>query len=332
MDPRSEVLLRQRELFAGRVLLAGPPADDLLGQLPEALTWNWHAGHQQRLQARFAGRNSYGTEVPEIEFDHAVLFLPKSRELTEYLLNALAARLHGGTLYLVGEKRAGVERAARQLAGFGRARKLDSARHCQLWQVMVEQAPAAPELDALAHHFTLELADGPLQVISLPGVFSHGRLDVGSALLLEHLDDLPSGRVLDFGCGAGILGATLKRRYPQSNLLLLDVDAFAIESSRRTLAANGLEAEVIAGDGIDAAPRHLAAIVSNPPFHQGVHTSYRASEALIERAAEHLVSGGELRLVANAFLRYPPLVEQHLGPCHTLAERDGFRIYRAVRP
>jgi len=331
MDPRSEVLLRQAELFQGRLLLAGLPADDLLGQLPAASGWSWHAGELQTLERRFSGRCSFGVAPPPGEFDAAVLFLPKSRELTDYLLQALATRLAGRPLYLVGEKRAGIERAAKQLARLGRARKLDSARHCQLWQVEIEQAPAAPQLDALAHHFTLELEDGPLQVISLPGVFSHGRLDVGSALLLEHLDNLPSGRVLDFGCGAGILGATLKRRYPQSELVLLDVDAFAVESSRRTLAANGLEAEVIAGDGIDAAPRQLTAIVSNPPFHQGVHTSYQASETLIERASEHLVSGGELRLVANAFLRYPPLIERHLGTCHTLAERNGFRIYRAVR-
>lgn len=331
MDPRSEVLLRQAELFQGRLLLAGLPADDLLGQLPAASGWSWHAGELQTLERRFSGRCSFGVAPPPGEFDAAVLFLPKSRELTDYLLQALATRLAGRPLYLVGEKRAGVERAAKQLARLGRARKLDSARHCQLWQVEIEQAPAAPQLDALAHHFTLELEDGPLQVISLPGVFSHGRLDVGSALLLEHLDNLPSGRVLDFGCGAGILGATLKRRYPQSELVLLDVDAFAVESSRRTLAANGLEAEVIAGDGIDAAPRQLTAIVSNPPFHQGVHTSYQASETLIERASEHLVSGGELRLVANAFLRYPPLIEQHLGACQTIIERNGFRIYRAVR-
>ncbi|MCW8154751.1 methyltransferase domain-containing protein [Stutzerimonas stutzeri] len=331
MDPRSEVLLRQAELFQGRLLLAGLPADDLLGQLPAASGWSWHAGELQTLERRFSGRCSFGVAPPPGEFDAAVLFLPKSRELTDYLLQALATRLAGRPLYLVGEKRAGVERAAKQLARLGRARKLDSARHCQLWQVEIEQAPASPQLDALAHHFTLELEDGPLQVISLPGVFSHGRLDVGSALLLEHLDNLPSGRVLDFGCGAGILGATLKRRYPQSELVLLDVDAFAVESSRRTLAANGLEAEVIAGDGIDAAPRQLTAIVSNPPFHQGVHTSYQASETLIERASEHLVSGGELRLVANAFLRYPPLIEQHLGACQTIIERNGFRIYRAVR-
>ncbi len=330
MDPRSEVLLRQAELFQGRLLLAGLPADDLLGRLPGAVGWSWHAGEQQLLNKRFSGRCSFGVAPPPGEYAAAVLFLPKSRELTDYVLQALAAQLAGRPLYLVGEKRAGVERAAKQLASLGRARKLDSARHCQLWQGEIEQAPAVPDLDALAHQFTLELDDGPLQVISLPGVFSHGRLDVGSALLLQHLDNLPSGRVLDFGCGAGVIGATLKRRYPQSELVLLDVDAFAVESSRRTLAANGLEAEVIAGDGIDAAPRQLAAIISNPPFHQGVHTNYQASETLIERAAEHLSSGGELRLVANAFLRYPPLIEQHLGACQTVVERNGFRIYRAI--
>ncbi|MGE6530686.1 methyltransferase [Pseudomonas sp. NPDC077382] len=329
MDPRSEVLLRQAELFSGGLLLAGLPADDLLGQLPGALGWSWHAGAQQRMQARFAGRCTFGVEPPTALFDAAVLFLPKSRELTDYLLSALAARLSGRLLYLVGEKRAGIERAAKQLAPFGEACKLDSARHCQLWQVKVQNSPPAPELRTLAQHFELTLTDGPLQIVSLPGVFSHGRLDRGTAMLLEQLDGLPAGRLLDFGCGAGIIGASLKRRYPDSEVLLLDVDAFAVESSRMTLAANGLEAQVIAGDGIDAAPQDCAAIISNPPFHQGVHTHYEASEALLQRAAGHLRPGGELRLVANAFLKYPPLIETHLGRCETLVSADGFRIYRA---
>jgi len=112
---------------------------------------------------------------------------------------------------------------------------------------------------------------------------------------------------------------------------MLDVDAFAVASSRLTLAANGLEAEVLAGDGIDAAPGDLAAILSNPPFHDGVHTDYQATEQLLRQAARHLKPGGELRLVANSFLKYQPLIEQHLGPCQTLAEAQGFRIYRAKR-
>jgi 16S rRNA (guanine1207-N2)-methyltransferase len=331
MDPRSEVLLRQTELFGGDLLLAGLPADDLLGQLPRAIGWSWHAGEHQALQARFAGRCSFGVEPPASTCDAAVLFLPKSRELTDYLLNALAASLPGRLLYLVGEKRAGIERAARQLAPFGEARKLDSARHCQLWQVKVTNSPPTPELQNLAQRFELKLADGTLHVISLPGVFSHGRLDRGTALLLEQLDGLPAGRLLDFGCGAGIIGASLKRRYPDSEVVLLDVDAFAVESSRMTLAANDLDAKVVAGDGIDAAPEGCAAIISNPPFHQGVHTHYEASETLLQRAASHLRPGGELRLVANAFLKYPPLIEAHLGRCETLVHADGFRIYRAQR-
>ncbi len=331
MDPRSEVLLRQAELFSGNLLLAGLPADDLLGRLPDAAGWSWHAGDHQNMQARFGGRCTFDVEPPAAAFDAAVLFLPKSRELTEYLLNALAARLPGGLLYLVGEKRAGVERAARQLAPLGEARKLDSARHCQLWQVRVTNAPELPDLEQLAQRFELELTDGPLQIVSLPGVFSHGRLDRGTALLLDRLEGLPPGRLLDFGCGAGIIGATLKRRYPDSEVVMLDVDAFAVESSRTTLAANQLQAKVIAGDGIDAAPGDCTAIVSNPPFHQGIHTHYEASEALLQRAATHLRPGGELRLVANAFLKYPPLIEAHLGGCETLISAEGFRIYRAQR-
>lgn len=329
MDPRSEVLLRQPELFQGQVLLAGLPADDLLGKLPAARGWSWHAGEQAGLEQRFAGRSEFGTTAPASPFASAVLFLPKSRELTDYLLDSLAARLPGALLYLVGEKRAGIERAAKQLQRFGKPRKLDSARHCQLWQVQVDNAPAVPQLEQLAERISLPLSDGPLTVISLPGVFSHGRLDRGTALLLEHLDKLPTGHLLDFGCGAGILGSVLKRRYPQSRLTLLDVDAFALAASRLTLAANGLEAEVLASDGIHGAPGGLSAIISNPPFHSGVHTSYTASETLLREAARHLLPGGELRIVANSFLRYPPLIEEHLGTCQALAEAEGFRIYRA---
>ena len=331
MDPRSEVLLRQAELFQGEVLLAGLPADDLLGRLPGAHGWCWHAGDQAALEARFPGRSHFGVNVPERAFDTAVVFLPKAKDLTDYILNAVASRLAGREVYLVGEKRSGIEGASKQLNPFGKPRKLDSARHCQLWQVTVAEAPQAKSLESLAQIYELPLAEGPLKIVSLPGVFSHGRLDRGSALLLEHLDKLPSGHLLDFGCGAGVLGAAVKRRYPHNTVTLLDVDAFAAASSRLTLAANGLEAEVLTGDGIDAAPTGLNAILSNPPFHTGVHTDYQATEDLLRKAARHLKNGGELRLVANSFLKYQPLIEEHLGVCAIKAEGQGFRIYRAKR-
>ncbi|MGO2286205.1 class I SAM-dependent methyltransferase [Pseudomonas lundensis] len=331
MDPRSEVLLRQPDYFQGEVLLVGLPPDDVLGRLPNAHGWCWHAGDQAALEARFAGRVHFGVDVPARAFDTAVVYLPKSKELSDYVLKAVAARQPNADVFLVGEKKGGIEGASKQLIPFGKPRKLDSARHCQLWQVTVVNAPQAPVLADLAQHYELALEEGPLNVVSLPGVFSHGRLDRGSALLLEHLDKLPSGHVLDFGCGAGVLGAAVKRRYPHNSVTLLDVDAFATASSRLTLAANGLDAEVICADGIDAAPMELNTILSNPPFHVGVHTDYHATENLLQKAVKHLKKGGELRIVANSFLRYQPLIEEQFGACTVKTEGQGFRIYSAKR-
>lgn len=326
MNPASQVLLRQAELFDGKVLIAGAPADQLLSQLPQAHAWCWLQDDFHQLQQRYAQRVTISTSMPAGEFSAGIVFLPKSRELTAYLLQSLASKLIGRPLYLVGEKRAGIEGASKLLEQFGTYHKLDSARHCQLWQCQVQQAVQRPLPD-----WQQSFALPELQIISLPGVFSHGRLDLGTRLLLEHLDGLPSGHWLDFGCGAGVIGASLKQQFPQAQLSLLDVDAFATHSSKLTLAANQLEAEVILGRGIEDAPDGLAAIISNPPFHQGIKTSYQATEQLLCQARQHLRHGGELRIVANSFLKYTPLIEQHLGPCRILAERDGFRVYSARR-
>lgn len=327
MDPRSQVLLRQAELFDGSILLAGAPADALLAELPHAQAWSWLADDYQQLARNFPERVHTGIVPPKLAYTSAVLFLPKSRELAAYLMQALASQINGGTLFLVGEKRSGIEGAAKQLAQLGQTYKVDSARHSQLWQCHIEQAPPQPNPEDGQQTFNC----AGLTIHSLPGVFSHGRLDKGTALLLEHLEGLPAGHWLDFGCGAGVVGTYLKQHYPKAQLTLFDVDAFAVRSSELSLAANQLEAGVVFGAGIEDAPHELSAIITNPPFHQGVHTNYQATEQLIQQAAAHLRPGGELRLVANSFLKYQPLIEAHLGPCKLLAERNGFRVYSARR-
>lgn len=327
MDPRSQVLLRQSELFGGAVLFVGAPADALLSEFPAAHAWSWMADDLRHLESAYPGRTHSGLTAPTYDFSAAVVFLPKSRELTQYLLHTVVTGSQGKPVFLVGEKRAGIESAAKLLTHFGPTYKLDSARHCQLWQCNVEQPVNERPLTEWQQRFSCN----DLDIISLPGVFSHGRLDKGTALLLDHLDNLPTGHWLDFGCGAGVIGATLKKHTPSAEVSMLDVDGFAIQSSQLTLAANKLEAQLIHGVGIQSAPHDLSAIITNPPFHQGVHTHYQATEQLIRDAAKYLRPNGELRMVANSFLKYPPLLEQHLGPCTLLAERNGFSVYSVRR-
>lgn len=328
MDARSEVLLRQRHCFAGNTLLAGLPVDTLLSELPNATGWSWLINDYQQLSHSYSPRLHFGIQAPNQTFDNAVLFLPKSKELTEYLLQALSSILKvKGNLYLVGEKKAGIERAAKQLNSYNKASKLDSARHCQLWQTVIECPAPHPKPEDCYQSYQVN----GLTIKSLAGVFSHGKLDIGTQLLIQYLDNIPSGKILDFGCGAGVIGCLLKQRYSGSTVYLQDIDAFAIASAEETLRTNKLQAELITANGITHSPNQLNAIISNPPFHQGIQTDYNTTEQLLEQAIEHLVVGGELRLVANSFLRYQPIIEHAFGHCNILAEANGFRVYSAIK-
>ncbi|WP_372613976.1 class I SAM-dependent methyltransferase, partial [Halomonas sp.] len=112
----------------------------------------------------------------------------------------------------------------------------------------------------------------------------------------------------------------------------VDVNAFAVEATRRTLAANGLSAEVLASDVYSAlGERRFSVIVSNPPFHQERAIDYGPAGRLITEAPDHLAPGGQLLLVANAFLPYPDMLTRAFGGFEILAEDRRFRVYRAVR-
>lgn len=326
MDPRSEVLLRQLEHFTDDILLVGITYDGLLNKLPFSHAWVWLADQAQILSHQYKERIHFSTLPPVNKYKAGVLFLPKSKELTYYLLQALASCLTSwGSLYLVGEKKAGIESVAKYLTNFGKTVKIDSARHCQLWQCQLTHPISKPKLLDFAQTYKVL----NLTITSLAGVFSHGRLDKGTKLLIKYLDDLPIGNVLDFGCGSGVLGCCLKQQYPNATLYFQDTDAFAIASTELTIQKNNLIATTLLKNGIDNSPTELAAIVSNPPFHQGIQTNYQATEELITKASYHLTRGGELRLVANSFLKYQPLIENSFGNCKVIAEADGFKIYSA---
>jgi len=332
MDPRSEVVIRQHEYLSGRILLVNAPTDDLLSNLEKDITpclWTWNYNEFQYFQSQQANVH-FGVDLPEADFDQAIIFVPKSKELLNYILHNVVSRLSlGSSIFLVGEKKAGVERAAKQLQPYGKALKLDSARHCQMWQLTIESTVTAKTLADWAQQYTVATPRGDLTICALPGVFSQNRLDLGTAVLLPFLSQVTSGKIADFGCGAGVISAYLAKLNPKNRIFAMDVDAFALASTRMTFEKNDLapeQLEITAVTGIEDAPLFLHAIVSNPPFHQGIHTDYNASESLCKTSRRHLKSGGELWIVANRFLNYPLLIEQNFGQCTTKADQQGFKV------
>lgn len=332
MVPQSEVVIRQHNFLKGRILLVNAPTDDLTTQLDkniQASVWTWNYNdflffQNQNIPVHF------GTDIPEAEYDQVIVFVPKAKELLNYLLHSVVLKLGlGGSIFLVGEKKGGVERAAKQLVPFGKCVKLDSARHCQMWQLIIDQTPTPRSLENWAQQYTIQTPNGELQIYALPGVFSQNKLDIGTAVFLPYLNRVSSGKIADFGCGAGIISAYLAKLNPKNRIFALDVDAFALASTRLTFEKNNLspeQLEIKAVTGIEDAPLFLHAIVSNPPFHQGIYTDYNASENLCKTSRRHLKSGGELWIVANRFLKYPTLIEQNFGQCETLTDQQGFKV------
>jgi len=350
----SQLLLRNiNRLQGAHILVVNYPDDPFLFSLRASLPaativgFNHNYAPHQSLQHTYIAASLNAEDLifaplyqaPDRPYDVAIVFLPKSRALIELTLTMTAANLQpGAKLFLVGENDAGIRSQRAVLEKLiGPARSVDSARHCVLLQATLALAAPSINLDDWATAYPLEARHQPLTVVSLPGVFSHGRLDEGTQLLLETLDvpnvgSATGAHVLDFGCGAGVIGAVIKQTWPASKVELTDANALALEATRRTLLANNLPIEAITPSNIFSNIQGAyTQIVSNPPFHTGVKTDYAIVSAFLKAATQHLEKGGSLRIVANQFLKYQPLIEFYIGPCRVVAENERYRIYEGTR-
>jgi 16S rRNA (guanine1207-N2)-methyltransferase len=143
-------------------------------------------------------------------------------------------------------------------------------------------------------------------------------------------------RVLDLGCGTGLAGLAAARRAVDGEVVLVDTDVRAVESARRTLAANGIaNGEALLSDcGSAVLPRdpgqRFDVVITNPPFHQGVGVDYEVACQFVRDAARVLRRGGRLFLVANRFLRYGDLIQETFGDLATAYADNRYHVLTAV--
>ncbi|WP_299019005.1 16S rRNA (guanine(1207)-N(2))-methyltransferase RsmC [uncultured Photobacterium sp.] len=333
----SQVIARQLEFFENRkVLVVGELSDSYpleLAQVAQSVAvFTTNYGYHRSMSRHSQIQSYFGAELTaDADIDMILLYWPKAKAEAEYLLAMLLAKFGPQTeVCIVGENRSGVRSAEKMFQAYGPLTKYDSARRCSFyWGRCDHQAPAF-DINSWFRSYPIEVAGTELTIRSLPGVFSHGEFDKGSELLLKTLPAL-HGRVLDFGCGAGVIGAVMKTKNPDITLELCDISALAIESARETFKANNLEATFTATNVYTALEGPYNYLISNPPFHAGLKTFYAATEDFIAQAPSYLKPEGQLIIVANSFLRYPPLIEASLGSCEMAASTNKFNIYAAKK-
>jgi 16S rRNA (guanine1207-N2)-methyltransferase len=280
-----------------------------------------------------------GHAVQGHTFDAVLALLPKGRAVWEQtILDAAALLRVDGRLYLAGANKSGAKSAAKYASRIlGDVQVLGYKGGCRIFQATKTRDDPIPQSDYYAWQtIDTQVGDEHFVYATKPGLFSWEHLDTGTRLLMEALHAHPlrqEGRVLDLGCGSGVLTLLAARQARNGTVIGVDVDCRAVEATRRTLEMNRVSnARVQFSDCTEAVEgQTFTAVVTNPPFHQERDTTYAIAEQIIRAAARVLCAHGQLYLVANSFLGYAPIIEREFGQADLLCETKSYKVWHATR-
>ncbi len=197
-----------------------------------------------------------------------------------------------------------------------------------------------PETAHDRRRITVQIGNLTLEFNTDSGVFAKNRLDFGTKLLTDTVyadyrtnDSQPHGRLLDLGCGYGVVGITFKRLYPALEVVMTDINERAVELARLNAAANQTRyVDIRQGDGFAAIDQQekFDLIVTNPPVRAGKKTVY----AFFDGSFKHLKPGGRLYVVLQNKQGAPSArqyLKQLFGNCDDIERKAGYHIFRCVR-
>ncbi|MEE4542977.1 methyltransferase [Streptomyces sp. V4-01] len=279
-------------------------------------------------------------DTPPERVDVLVVRVPKSLALLEDQLHRIAPALHRDTLVvgagMVAEIHTSTLRLFERIVGPTRTSL--AVRKARL--ILSTPAPGtARGRNPWPLTYTLPDGIGAMSgrgVTNHAGVFCADRLDIGTRFLLQHLPQRQGhDRVVDLGCGNGIVGTAAALANPDSDVLFVDESHQAVASAEATFRENAgaaAKAEFLVGDALTAVPAQSADLVlNNPPFHSHRATSDATARRMFGTARAALRPGGELWVIGNRHLGYHLRLRRLFGGCDVIASDPKFVVLRAVR-
>lgn len=281
---------------------------------------------------------------PELQAacEQVIMVLPKGRRLARRWL-ALAARalaVHG-QFFLAGANDLGIQTVLKDATFIGPSVLLAYKGGSRVARFQFQPQASARPAEWLSEPgiapgswtpVPVCLAGRQCELAGLPGAFAYDRLDEGTRRLLEALDDLSGQRVVDVGCGIGLLGLAAALQ-GAAQVDLVDVDLLGLACARENCRRLGLSAvTVLPGDALSAVmDRRYTRVLTNPPFHAGRQVDLRAALAFIQQSWQVLEPGGQLWLVANSFLRYQDILARYFQKVERAAGDARYSIWKATR-
>lgn len=158
--------------------------------------------------------------------------------------------------------------------------------------------------------------------------FSPGKIDAGTLAMLSCIDFEPGQRVLDLGCGYGVIGITAARLIGADGIYMVDIDPEAVLYSRKNAERNGVgDVHIILSDGYEALQESgFDIILSNPPYH----ADFSVAKKFIEKGFNRLKVGGRMLMVTKRKEWYKNKLISIFGGVR-IHEIDGYFVFEAEK-
>ncbi|MEV6510394.1 methyltransferase [Streptomyces sp. NPDC051642] len=278
-------------------------------------------------------------DPPPERVDVLLVRVPKSLALLEDQLLRLAPAVHAETVVvgtgMVKEIHTSTLKLFERILGPTRtslAEKKARLIHC------TPRSSAVRGTNPWPHSYALPDDIGVVSgrtVVNHAGVFCAERLDIGTRFLLQHLPSRPGlGKVVDLGCGNGVVGTAVSLADPEAEVLFVDESFQAVASAEATYKANGApgHAEFRVGDGLVGVPADSVDLVlNNPPFHSHQATTDATAWRMFSGARRALRPGGELWVIGNRHLAYHVKLKRLFGNSQLVASDAKFVVLKAVK-
>ncbi|MFF1791435.1 methyltransferase [Kitasatospora sp. NPDC058243] len=281
-------------------------------------------------------------DAPPERIDVLLVRVPKSLALLEDQLYRLAPAVHPGTVVVGAGMVAEIHTSTLQLFEriLGPTRTSLAARKARL--IFCTPDPALdPGPSPWPHRYALPPDVGAVSgrtVVNHAGTFCAERLDIGTRFFLGHLPTpAPGARVVDLGCGNGVVGTAAALAGPGAELVFVDESHQAVASAEETFRANlgpDARAEFLTADALapEVAPAgSVDLVLNNPPFHSHQATTDATAWRMFTGSRRALRPGGELWVVGNRHLGYHVKLRRLFGNCQLVAGNPKFVVLRAVK-